>query len=650
MRFRSLLGALVVAICPSVATMAVEVNEDVVVNSASGTFGNTGEDLLIANNTSAHLILENGGTAEAMTLRIAPNVSRRGELTVRGSGSLFDLSSFNPPGRTSFFLGQRGTGVLNIEDGGAMTSWWTSIGESGGASGHARVDGVGSVWKNAAHLYLGWEGEAVLDVVNGGKLETQRTRIAYRKDARGIANVVGAGSVWDSGDQMAVGHFDNSYGELNILDGGKVTIKAGEAGPGLGLIGRAPLGGTGVVNVDGNGSIWETGQISVGLKSRGIMNIRNGGRVEANLDGGHIGHFPRADGEANVVGPDSVWALVGDLNVGFRADGVLNINNGGKVENASGSIGTSFGPDESEKTLFGSGRGSVNVEGLGSVWQNSGRLNIADDFETEGTMNIHDGGRVHSTSGRLGSGEDSMAIVNIMGEGSVWSVANDLSVGRAGDSGGGSSTLAVGGRGYLEVGGNLVIRDTGSVDITAPTGQVMANNVQMEGGRLSGMGTVTADLSIADGVLSPGSSAAGLTIDGGLTIDSAGTLKIELADLPGTNAISLLDVTGPVVLGGDIHLFLADDFGLPQELLEPFELITSGSELSGGWSNSESGEWLRTSDQLAELRLFYGPESPFGANRVVVSDFRIVLVPEPATMVLLLPLLMIAGASRRAQG
>ena len=88
-----------------------------------------------------------------------------------------------------------------------------------------------------------------------------------------------------------------------------------------------------VAGVDGVGSTWTTGDLFVGNNGYGRLNITGGGAVSSiNGDIGHVGSGPTRISEVNVDGLGSVWANSGNLMIGYGfTDCMLNISNSGLV-------------------------------------------------------------------------------------------------------------------------------------------------------------------------------------------------------------------------------------------------------------------------------------------------------------------------------
>ena len=119
----------------------------------------------------------------------------------------------------------------------------------------------------------------------------------------------------------------------------------------------------------------------------------------------------------NVDGLNSLWDNSGTLTVGGLGAGTLNITNRGVVENTDGFIGNAaLGPI--------SGTGTVNVTGAGSQWNNS--LDLVVGGAGTGTLNIASEGVVRSARGFVGGNQSS---VTVNGEGSRWENSLHMEIG-----------------------------------------------------------------------------------------------------------------------------------------------------------------------------------------------------------------------------
>ncbi|HZF82796.1 MAG TPA: autotransporter domain-containing protein [Burkholderiaceae bacterium] len=476
--------------------------------------------------------IDDGGwiTSTGGGLRVGQAVDGVGLMTVRGVHSSGVASSFTTTGAT--FVGNFGTGTLNIENGGLVSNTSGAIGGGAAASDtslvgqpttyHAPTAGVGivnvsgmsgttrSTWLNSGALRVGHFGTGALNVTGGalvsntdasvgGSNQVQTFFISvtppyqtqvFIPTGNGEVNVSGVNgsrrSTWANSGQLAVGH--SGSGLLNVLDGGQVTAASMVIGGGnTGSYTFADAGGnlqsgtftptgTGTVNVSGanGGTASElaiAGDLTVGKQGRGTLTLSDNGLVSA-----------------GAVTLASAAGSTGTLNLGAAAG------------SAAGALGTLSTP----ALAFGAGTGVLNFNHTSSGYD----FNVA----------ISGGGLGNSAINQLAG------VTNLTG-----------------DSSGFSGTTNVTG-GTLRVNGTL-----GNA-----TSQVIVGN----GATLGGAGTIGGNVAIGDGVLSPGNSPGTLTINGNLALSSASTLNYELgaANTVGGPLNDLTVVNGNLTLDGTLNV------------------------------------------------------------------------------------------------
>jgi len=348
-------------------------------------------------------------------------------------------------------------------------------------------------------------------------------------------------------------------GELNILNGGIVIVDSADA------VIASGSAATGTVTVSGTGSLWRNdGLLAVGGFGDGVLIVENGGRVEGML--GSVGGFlfPDATGAATVTGNNSLWVNTQNLDVGSSVSGTLTIAAGGRVESNMGTIGNG-----------NTGDGNVTVTGAGSLWDNTTTLAVG--VSGTGAMTISQGGAVENTSAQLGSNAGSTGTVTLSGVGSKWTSVDSVYVGGSNVASGGSGTLTVGAGSTVTVGTTtteiLKVWETGRVNLNG--GTINTQDFDL----LGAFNWTSGTLNVADDlILRSGASGTGLTIGAGKTLSVNGTTSIQPA----------------VVVRLDGGTFSID------------RLVNSGSLLlNSGTFNLESG-------------LSLGPASPFG-NQLTIG-------------------------------
>ena len=188
-------------------------------------------DVSTRTETLANLLVTGGGEVKIGTggkLSVS-------EAVVTGAGSTLD----NAYGG-KFYVGEVGTGTLDIMDRGRVTGGFVYVGYGSGSSGVVNVAGDESIWE--ASSYIGYQGSGTLNITDGGTVSGGGF-IGYGGGSTGVVNVDGVGSSWDM-DWLNVGY--QGTGNLNVTNGGTVTS------------GQTIIGGSAVgdVSVDGPGSYW----------------------------------------------------------------------------------------------------------------------------------------------------------------------------------------------------------------------------------------------------------------------------------------------------------------------------------------------------------------------------------------------------------
>ncbi|MEW5421758.1 autotransporter domain-containing protein [Amorphus sp. 3PC139-8] len=294
------------------------------------------------------LTIEDGGTAivgssnsgAGTFLGVGSNTAS-GTITVTGENS--KLTSYN-----ALFVGQDGTGTLNVLDKAAVQTGQTRIGANAGASGQATVNGGGSQWTNNNQLYVGYDGAGELTVSNGGKVSSYGGYLGYHsKDAHGSATITGGNSTWDAGSSyFYVGNLGT--GSLAIEEGGKLTNGND------GFVGNNPNNtNVSLVSISGTGSSWESGgTLYIGAGGRGSLSVTGEGQVSA--DSITLGQGSGGVGRVILSGAGSKLSSANNILVGDYGLGSLTVSTGSEVSVNSGTGTITLGNQ-------GNGDGILNI-------------------------------------------------------------------------------------------------------------------------------------------------------------------------------------------------------------------------------------------------------------------------------------------------
>ncbi len=250
---------------------------------------------------------------------------------------------------------------------------------------------------------------------------------------------------------------DLNFGDVLVLQSTGVLANFG------GYVGNGVSSSNSVLVTD-SGSIWSNSFLYVGVQGVGNnLVISNGGKVFdgfANIGGGAS---PRISSNSVVVtGTGSVWSNGSDLYIGvYQAGNRVVVNNGGLLVNGAGHIGYN---------AFTASNNSVVVSDSGSVWKNTGSLNVG-EWGSRCSLVVSNGGVVLNGFGIVGynSGASNDSVV-VIGPGSLWTNSNDLVVGDFGarnslailNSGVVYNSTAYIGANASAVSNSVLVSDTGS--------------------------------------------------------------------------------------------------------------------------------------------------------------------------------------------
>jgi T5SS/PEP-CTERM-associated repeat protein len=297
-------------------------------------------------------------------------------ITATGSFMPADQSTWNS--NTSLTIAFNANATLTINGGSDLYSGYGYLAWSEGYTGRVTVTGSGSTWACSNNLLIGIDGTGLLNITSGGEVKAADTSIGSDsinpKTATAAVVIDGSGSKLTGTGSISVGN--NSAGTLSLTKG--ATVSGTDAAIGI------ESGVTGTVTIDGSGSLWTgRGALCAGVYGTGTLKITNGGQMTVGSGLVSIGQYAGSTGTITIDGSGSTLTQNHYGYVGYGGAGVLNITNGGKVIDNSGSSTIGF---ESTST------GKVLVEGTGSTWTLSDTLNLG--ISGAGTVTISKGGLV----------------------------------------------------------------------------------------------------------------------------------------------------------------------------------------------------------------------------------------------------------------
>ena len=627
---------------------------EVTVSGAGSTWTNV--NLYVGHYGHGTLDVSRGGAVNNTSSRIGYFSDSTGAVTVSDTGSIWTSS-------TILSVGQSGDGTLVIANGGVVSNGGCTIGAESDSTGMVTVSGVAkggirSTLTNSSGLCVGVRGNGTLDITHGGAVSNTDGYIGKDSHSTGTATVSGTGSTWTNSGDLYVGSAHGD-GTLNIADGGLVEVTGDTC------VASSPWSAN-VVNFDG-------GTLTTGGLRAALGDLTGTGTINT--------HGWVSDG--NLVfdathGLTRVWTLIGhgrniklsldvdgsgSMGAGYGGNGSMDVLDGLVVQSTYGYVGCQSGVT-----------GAVTVRGAGSTWSSSASLYIG--YEGNGSLNIADGGLVE-VGGTLQIGE---------GRGTVGvGTTGDLMV---------TGDVNIPDGAVLNVSGGLVagaINVTGGLLTNTDVGLAGTARLTVSAGVASAIRPITISetltildqpiISVADGVFSImgddllNDPALTLTLQGGVVTVYRGGPVVAM---PETDLIVVSDTTvdfgnttsatfGDLVLGPNCVLTIAADSPLSMT----FRSISGDGRLGGTLGGVTVTEFLSPGDvrrvmaieaapsaddvadyvaMLNALGLAAGPESVSLAN--LDGDVYPVnsVVPEPASLSLLLIGGLLIGARRRRSG
>ncbi len=604
------------------------VGEATVSGSSSRWISNS--NMAVGHHGSGSILVESGGYVEGNDLLIGRYFDGVGEVFVGGAGSA--LKS-----RGHLHVGLNGQGSLDVANGGSVDSSLDFMVASGpGSSGDATVGGSGSMLNVARSLHLGGksggEGGAGTLTVSQGTVTVGDTVKLWPE---------GALELIDDG-RMTTSIFDMTDGSSFYFDDGTLTVANGAyIRPMFGDACNETIDGTNPRLALSNAEL-DLGQctLMVGNHENGSLTI-----VGANAEGGalarsgvvFIAEHTGSKGGV-VLSGDSAVIETDVLRVANAGTGELSIGSGSRVQVESLMDIGSAPP----------GNGNVSVQGA----LDTGTLIVAS--EGIGRLSILPAGLVSSEAAVVARYSGSTGAVSIA-DGGTWTIDGSCFVGGNVNEGpGGTGSVTVGqnrsGTPVLAIGGDLVIRASGSSvtvekgNLTATHavvtsgarlairgGYVRTDSVTMDDGSLELYGgtlttsRVTGDFFNGGTNLSPGAPIGIMQVEGSFAQGGGGgpfppgSMTIDFGGDPGAVEHDSIVVRETVSLGGTLQLRASSQFvPSPDTAYE----ILHATNIEDSFWNAAPGTYQRIVGSPIECRVDYGSESPFEANKVVLSECR----------------------------
>jgi hypothetical protein len=425
-------------------------------------------------------------------------------------------------------------------------------------------------------------------------------------------------------------NYDGVNGLINKIDSGVSITLDGQQGGAAQILAWTPdgQGGSQAVNALGklihnSGYLTLTNGVTLSVDSTGLNPVFGGGTL-TNFGSITLGTPPiqtfqhRVGGATDPVVQPNALNVTGNL---FNtSDGVINLYGAGDSVNVTGPTGQLRQGETVINGQFMNG-GQVNLSGANTaIFANSF------DNQAGGTTSFNGTGSSVNTLGAA-TNEGSMSF---NAAGSVVSSSGFTNTGGVHVANGSDVTFegvdTTDPAPYTQTAGTTTI-DSG--------GQLTASEIDIDGGELTGGGTIAGNVVVDGGTISPGDPQS-MSIIGNYTQVLPGVMDLNLDATTGDQIL----VTGAVNLGGTLELTLAggaDDFAA---LVSSYKIITWTAGELGNFNNFLIGG--QTSQSLSSLTFDHGTESfaeSFVSNQDGSGELDLILTsnaaPEPSTLAMI---------------
>jgi len=320
---------------PNLSTAAIEISEDVVsppYEDVDPWFIHLDpdiDDLIIGNTANGGMEITNSSWVQNVNGYIGMNPTASGLVTVTGqSPPLFGSRWYS---NEYLYVAYSGTGVLEVSDGGHVSSLEGLIGTEPGSSGSVTVTGqnslteLNSLWESN-NIYVGVEGKGEMVISDGGNVRiSSLSFIGYQPGSVGDVNVTGAGSLWQTTGGLYIGGGEvrpGGTGLLNIDSGGTVEAGSVRIWPTGTLSGEGRLVSDSVLN---SGTIKPGNSIGT-LTIEGNLAMRPDGIYEVDVDNSGNSDLLSVTGDLDILG-GTVQAVSAETVTGVKQYTIIEAGN-----------------------------------------------------------------------------------------------------------------------------------------------------------------------------------------------------------------------------------------------------------------------------------------------------------------------------------
>ncbi|WP_310620339.1 autotransporter domain-containing protein [Flexibacterium corallicola] len=367
-----------------------------------------------------------------------------------------------------FYVGENGSGTLNVTSGGQTETDVLEAGQASGSSGIITVEGSGSLLKSSGYTYIGNSGTGSLSVTDSGEYAADLFEVGHSSDGSGTVEVDGSGSLLKSSGYTYIGN--SGTASLSITDSGEYSAGSFDVG--------YSSNGSGTVEVDGSSSLLNSnGDTYVGTSGTGSLTVSNAGAVTAGSL--TVGRYLASEGTVTITDSGSTVTVDKGLVIGSASVGEFTISDGAAVTASSLVL-----------SQHATGVGTLHIEDEGS------------------SLTINN-------SAVIGNSKPARLIVRNGASASLGSLtADNTSAVRVSGLDAESESVST-----LNVSGKTIIGNSGSASLTIEKGASFSTNNLFVGNTSTGSGKVT-----VSGLNSE------VTVDSELNIGAAGASEFELSN------------------------------------------------------------------------------------------------------------------------
>ena len=579
--------------------------------SGSTTISNNALNSIVGYGGAGSMTINNGAVVTDVKSNqrfvVGDSVSGNGTLNVIGAGSKLSIgdNTVNAPNNALLVGANSGVGNVNVTNGGTVATGFTWLGNgNSAAAGTITVDGAGSALTARMSLYVGNTGTGILNIKNGGSVQvgglgnTQQGNLTLGNNAgsSGTVNVEGANSTLNlQTDGSASYHYIgySGTGALNIKDNAVVNVSGGSTN--LLFVGYNNKS-SGALNID-NATLNVADRISIAAFSGSTGDVQLTNNAKMNASYLYIASNPFGDAYSAGTGTLTVESgSVVDTNYiyigkGASGNGTLYVN----------------GVEGSRGTITAANAISKNTGGTAKIIFDGGRMiakSTSSPFAssyTKGDVVINSGGFYFDSNGKnvviatsfVGSGKlvkQGSGFIALSGNsehGGVVIEEGGVSLSSANGLGTGGSTIIAGGNLYISVvranAGGIWLKD-GEVYLTGASA------------------SDTAQIFVGS---------EGFIMDGGV-------INFSFTSLSDFDSIVASDTTADFALNdGVIALSLHEDFDYAQDYLifDSFEsgIVSSGIDITGydsinyiAWISTDGYLYFTEVPEPAEFAALFG--------------------------------------------